>query len=395
MSAGSNVLGCDTMLTLRQGSQAYRLVSLLSVVGEYPIHSLHLLGNERVFRDLIRRMAVVQKVRNPVSGEQMETKLLQLSGSGRAKSIRLYKGALPILEWVHPDALRYYMASFWNHRFPGDEAHRDRNHRVAETAAFCTMAGIEIFPYQLPKLQMDSLAQVVPETPSLYLARDIKKIHASEQNKTMFTRTVGALFYPGGCYAVYNTRDAAMKWNGMGEFKALHSLSEVARMNAGVQKIDSAVLLGNSAATALSTLMESARSRRREFRFDSIYRHIYFLPMEQTGMRRLRMLTLPDWNGKLLDLLFEPGSRSYDKGFMEYDACINGVYVLSHLDGDLARLIRFHEAVDLRNGRFEVLCFPDQVPLLREYLSLGIRLKTISMDLVEAELGLNGRCTIE
>ena len=383
------------MLTLRQGSQAHRLVSILSFTGEFPIRSLHLLGKERVLRDLVRRLASTQVIRNPVSGVQLKSKLLQLSGSGHTKSIRLYKGALPILEWIHPEAFQYYMASFWGHRFPGDDAHRDRNHRVAEAAAFCFMAGIEAFPYRLPKLQMESLMHVVPKMPSLYLARDIKKIHASEQNKTMFTRTIGALFYPDSCYAVYNTRDAAMKWNGMGEFKALHSLSEVARMNAGIQRIDSAVLLGESEKTALATLIESARSRRWEFRFDGIYRHVYFLPMDQQGMRRLRIITLPDWKEKLLDLLFDPDSRSYDKGFMEYDACVNGVYIFSHLDGDLARLIRFREAVDIRGGPFEALCFPDQVNLLREYLAPDIRLKTISMDLVEAELGLNGRCMFE
>lgn len=38
------------MLTLRQGSQAHRLVSILSFTGEFPIRSLHLLGKERVLR---------------------------------------------------------------------------------------------------------------------------------------------------------------------------------------------------------------------------------------------------------------------------------------------------------------------------------------------------------
>lgn len=67
-----------------------------------------------------------------------------------------------------------------------------------------------------------------------------------------------------------------MKWNGMGEFKALHSLTELARMNAGVQSIDSAILLGESYDTALTTLLESDKNRRLELRFDGIYRHIYF-----------------------------------------------------------------------------------------------------------------------
>lgn len=152
------------------------------------------MGKERVLRDLVRRLTVSQRIRNPDTGEYLESKLLQLSGKGSVKSIRLYKGALPILEWLHPEAYRYYMDSFWNHRFPGDQAHRDRNHRVAETLALCAGAGLEVFPYRLPKLQMQEIQQIVPSAPSLYLAKDIKKINPAEQNKTMFTRMVGAVF---------------------------------------------------------------------------------------------------------------------------------------------------------------------------------------------------------
>ena len=85
------------MLTLRPGSLAYRLISMLSVTGEYPIHSLHLLGNPRVMRDLVRRMSEPQLVRLP-GADSVQTKLVQISGKGAAKSVRLYRGALPILE---------------------------------------------------------------------------------------------------------------------------------------------------------------------------------------------------------------------------------------------------------------------------------------------------------
>ena len=79
------------MLTLRPGSLAYRLISMLSVTGEYPIHSLHLLGNPRVMRDLVRRMSEPQLVRLP-GADSVQTKLVQISGKGAAKSVRLYKG---------------------------------------------------------------------------------------------------------------------------------------------------------------------------------------------------------------------------------------------------------------------------------------------------------------
>ena len=378
------------MLTLRPGSQAGRLAEMLSVTGEFPLRSLHLLGSERSFRDLVRRLSVSQLIRHPEKDVQLKTRMLQLSGSGHSKSIRFYKGALPLLDWIHPEAYRYYMDAFWGHHFPGDAAHRDRNHRVAEAVALCAWAGLEVVPYRLPALQMDCICQRVPDMPAFYLARDMKKIRSSEQNKTMFTRITGAIFSPGGCYAVYNTRSAAMRWNGLGEFKALHSLTEVARMNAGATKVDSAVLLGESGEIALATLQESEKSRRPEFRFDGIYHHVYFIPLNHTGARQLRLLLLPDWKERILDLLFDPDTRTYGTDSMECDACVDGAFILSHLDGDLARLLRFREAMYMRPGRYEVLCFPHQAQLLREYLDTQVSIKTLEMSLVEKELGLEG-----
>ena len=138
-----------------------------------------------------------------------------MARAGR-KSLRLYKGALSLLHWLHPAAYGYYMDSFWEHHFPGDAAHRDRNHRVAEAVALCMSAGVEVLPYDLPRLQRGEIRKVTPAFPSLYLGRGIKKAFPGEEKKTLFTRAVGALLYLGGCYAVYNARNAAMKWRGHG-----------------------------------------------------------------------------------------------------------------------------------------------------------------------------------
>lgn len=87
------------------------------------------------------------------------------------------------------------------------------------------------------RVMNQGLYRVVSDKPAFYLAKDIKRVGGAEMNKTMFTRMAGAVFSPGGCYAVYNTRASAMKWSGMGEFKALHSLMEIGRMNAGFRKL--------------------------------------------------------------------------------------------------------------------------------------------------------------
>ncbi len=379
------------MIHFSATSHVHRLVTVLSLVGEYPAHPLRLLGKERVMKELVRKLTVTQTFRNDETREEHICRLLTITGKGREKSIRFYKAGLAILEWVYPNAYEYYMRSFWNHRFPGDKAHRERHHRVAEAAALCMKAGLEVRPYVLPQLQNRGLYHVVPDKPAFYLAKDIKRVGEAEMNKTMFTRMAGAVFSPGGCYAVYNTRASAMKWSGMGEFKALHSLMELGRMNAGVPEVDSAVLFGESGDVALRTLLASEESKRLEFWFVRIYRHIYFIAMNELGVRQLKLLMLPDWKRNMQEALFDEESLAFDRGIFDYDAFVDGVYVFSHLDSDLARLIRFKEAVTGGDERYEVVCYPHQLGFLREYLGDRMGYKTIGMELLEAALGKGGR----
>ena len=87
--------------------------------------------------------------------------------------------------------------------------------------------------------------------------------------------------------------------------------------------MDGALLFGKSYETALETL-EFSDPRHPELRFDSIYPHIHFLPLDDFGARLLGILTLPTWQERLLDLLFEPSTRTYGRGTMEYDAQVDG-----------------------------------------------------------------------
>lgn len=374
------------MVQFRPGSHVSKLVALLSFVGEFPFLSLGLLGSERVYKALVVKLSAPEVFRNTQTGKEMTCRLFTATGSRKAKTVRLYKKALPILEWVHEDAYRYYMDSFWEHHFPGDIQHLDRNHRVAEAAAVCMRAGMELRPYLLPRLQNDAIQSVVLKTPSLYLSKDIKRISGPETAKTTFTRLVGAAFYSGGCYGVYNTRDTAMKWNGMGEVKTVYYLTELARLNAGVQTVDSAILFGASEEIALQSFSEKSAGQRKTMRSDAAYQHIHFVPLNEMGVRQLRILTAPNWKERILDALFLPEIRSYGIGRFEYDACVEGGYVFSHLDSDLNRLIRFKEAIEHIPGPFEVLRFPHQVEFLWEYLEGRAVIKTIGLEAIEQAL---------
>lgn len=376
------------MITIRPGSRVHRLLFLLSIAGEFPVKSLHLLGNGRDLTRFTRRLERVQDFCSDRHGTIYTTKLITISGKRNSRNIRLYKGALPILNELHPDALRYYLNSFGTHSFSGSAYHIQRNHRVSEALAMSMMAGMETRPYILPKLQKTKIDHIVPSYPAFYIARDFKKIDPDEFNKTMFTRIAGAVFYPGGVHAVYNTRSAAMKWSGMGEYKALQNLLEITRMNAGISEVNSAMLLGNNPGVALETLNQSDKSRRIELRFNHIYPHLHFIPLDANGIRLMKILTLPDWNERILSALFPIEMRPKGHRTMEYDAFWDGAYIFSHLDSDIARLIRFRQGLLGQTEKFEVLCFPWQRDFLREYLGQQILLKQIEMEALESALGI-------
>ena len=44
------------MVQFIPGSQVWQLITLLSIVGEYPLGSRHLLGNKAVFKNLVHKL---------------------------------------------------------------------------------------------------------------------------------------------------------------------------------------------------------------------------------------------------------------------------------------------------------------------------------------------------
>jgi hypothetical protein len=373
---------------VRPGSHMYFLLRLLSVSGEFPSKSLGILGDVRTIKAMIHKMEAVQKIRLYSNNTVIETKLFQLSGKSDKRTIRLTKNALSILNEIHPDALSYYLSSFPDNRFTGDQFRIWRNHRVGEVIAMCMMAGVETAPYILPELQKDSIRRVITETPGYYIARNFKKIYEAELNKTVFTRVIGLLFYPHGCYAVYNTRDAVMKWSGMGEIKARQELSEIVRMNAGLNEVTSVLLFGASDDIALRTLIESDKSQKRQIRFDRIYQSIHFIPLNQNGINLLKILTLPDWHEKLMSVLFAAELRKTGYGSIEFDASWENKYYYSYLDSDIARLIRFKETPQNQLRSFEIICFPWQTQFLKDYLGKSVLLREFEMPAVLKALGI-------
>lgn len=373
------------MIYVRPGSRVDFLISLLSVAGELPYSAMKLLGDERVYRKLISKLTEKQSYCHTETGEVLTVKLLGVSGRGQLKTVRLYKKAHPILDWY--GAKEYYLASYYSPHFRGGSTYTDRNHRVAEAIAMLMKVGVECRPYILPRLQEKEFRSGFSE-PAFYIAREIKTAGAVEMNKTAFTRMVGALFTNWGGYAVYNTRSNAMKWRGEGEMKTNIALDKLSEMNTGVDEINSAILFCESPEVALETLNEAGKSRRKEYRFDSIYDHIHYVSFDSTGLKVLRLLLIPNLKEKQLELLFDESERSFGRGRFEYDAKIDNRFIYAFLDGNLAGLSRFKDGIEYYGECGEVLCYPHDVKFVRSYFDNEVHIKTIDIEIFETELGI-------
>ena len=375
------------MKILKPGSQLHRLISLLSVCGEFPVKSLDLLGNKRLYRRVVSECTIPVTVQNPTTKETLSLpKIFILTGKGRIKSIRLYKGARPILTWIGEG--EYYDSICYGYNMPMTTAHVDRNHRVAETLAAFMDAGFYYLPHTLPRLKSDGINRIITTQPLAYPSRMLKLTDNGEGNKTGFSRITGAVFAGGDCYAVYNTRNAVMKWSGKGETKAMVSLKQLSIVNSGIDPDRLPVLFfGASQEVAFRSMLAMRKATNVNLRFDMFAPRIHFIPLNRYGARFLKFISIPNWQDRILNLLFDDEDRSFNRGNFEFDAKINGTYILSHLDSDLCRLNRFREAIiDDPNDKYEVLCFEWQYHFVKKFMGELAKVTPVSFYEFDEEL---------
>lgn len=159
------------IITIQRENYAYKLLKVLSVAGEFPAQSLHILGDMRTLKALVHKLESVQDIR--INGKNFRVQLLSVSGRREKRTIRFHKQGLEVLNELHPEALDYYLNSYNRHRFSGQQAIILRNHRVAECLAMMIAASIEIRPYMSPALQLKNIQNQI-EKPCSYPSKFIK-----------------------------------------------------------------------------------------------------------------------------------------------------------------------------------------------------------------------------
>ena len=146
---------------------------------------------------------------------------------------------------------------------------------------------------------------------------------------------------------------------------------------------EAAVMFGSDYSVALEILEDMKKNEGLDNGLFKTYQNIFFVPLNEFGVRLLRILTRWNWKERILSCLFRNGGRSYGRGSFTYDAYTDGVYQLSFLDGDIWRLFRFREAILDRERKYQVVCYQEQAEFVRAYFGDLVTLRVGQIGTVE------------
>ena len=379
------------MIHINENCQAFQLLSMLAVVGEYPLRQLHLLGNPRMYRDTLRRMCQQQEYINDSTKEKVSTKALTITGKGFQRSVRLLQGAEPLLKWL--GASEYYGEAYGQYNFSGGEKHRNRNFKIAETTAFCKSAGYEYRPYRMQMLYLPQKefswsdepnpTKRIPSYPCIYPIRILKGGKDEGQKKNVFTRLTGALFVEEQVYAMYNLGDEMQKLWENSEIKMKYLLSSVNLVNGCGYCAYSCIFLTNdgmSAIKSLRYLYNKRKNRKKDRTGTEFYYSVHWVPLTDEGKKFLRFFSAPNWKDKIEKIFFSNQPR---EPFMPSTYWVNDERVYSFLTGDIAELISFKKAIMKIKVPFRVYCFSYQIPFLKSFLGNEVVFGITTLERVE------------
>lgn len=377
------------MLKIKKGCNAYKLLEIIFVCGDYPVERLDMLGNRQVYRNLINEMSSVQDYENIYSKERVrKVKVLTVIGKAKFRTVRFLPSAKLLTKWLGSVSDKCGSGS----RTSGSERYIRRRHRIAVGAVMFRNAGIEYRPYILPKLQNDKIKYVVPETPCFYLSDALKRVGDKDVNIIRYSRIIGMFYNGQEGYAVYNALNESMLWFRFDELKVRENMAALSRYNGIKKDLTKAIIFGNSYEVALMTLTGYDKIGKRNLKIDGVYRKVYFIPANEFGYRVLKFFTVADAEELISSGLFVNPCHT-DFNYSRFDLINGPEHYISFLTGDIAKLKWFKEQMSYTSNRyyaFKIVCFREQVDFIDAYLGGKAEIKVARIEDVEQVLGLNG-----
>lgn len=377
-----------TGVSFNEDTYAGQILRMTALAGEFPYRSLYLLGgSDRLLKRTVLNLR--------------KEGYLNVIGSADLKTIRLSTKTFPVLKRL--GFYDHYMFVSRDNKFSGMQSvngskHIWRNHRLAEAETMFFNLGAHICISEKPVLTLNTGEQETPicqEDFLFYSSREMKNADASQRYKYDFTRILGTLFSPGGVYAIYNTNEGRMKWSDQGEIKAKVLTEDIIKRNCSYKagELNRSIIFSKDIMLAERILLGNGGKKDEngmEFlSFNRVYDHIHFIPLDGNGLYQVLLIVQKGWKDIILRSIFDEKILLNGKtSTVDADAFDkeNHKYILSFLDGDIARLKRFNDAASQTEGKqkFEVVCFDWQEEFISSYMHKKVTVTKLTQEQLSA-----------
>jgi hypothetical protein len=133
------------------------------------------------------------------------------------------------------------------------------------------------------------------------------------------------------------------------------------------------------------------KNRTHYLKMDDTYRTTHFILLDETGVRMLKIFSIPDFRKTLIKLCMSKRLIQRSVGSPALPDGLNdqGQLFYIFLDSDIRRLQKFKERLtkyDIPLANCLIACFPWQVKIIREYMGTEFYLQTVDMDEIEKKM---------
>lgn len=359
----------------KQDTQAYQLLELTAVCGEFPA-------------DLLPRLPGSTSYKETIVWSLKKTRLLRTYYRDKLRGYRLGPRAKAFLLANQPERFSFYLTGNADTNLLKSEVPRRlRLHRIAETYVMMQNAGVAIFRDDKPAVFAPDGSPVSQlELSTFYNSREIKEL-GIETVKIRGSRMNGVLLAPSGVFLTYNS-SAYTKWDYRAEQRAQALLQMVIcqqrlPLQYARHKV-TGLLFGNGMEAFIEILSSSDSNARCFFLLDGNYEHFYYLPNDYRGEVILKLLCDPDKMAALNRILCQ-GLHAREPGWpVENDAIDEkGNPVLFGYFLDIPRINRFLTALQLQNRSGTLICFDFQSEPLHRHCCGLATIQTISFEKFE------------
>ncbi len=360
----------------RKDTQAYRLLELVAVCGEFPA-------------ELIYRLTGSKSYKETVTWLLKKEKLLRLYYRDKLRGYRLGKRAKAVLLSDNPERFAFYLTGNVDTNLPKSEfTRRIRLHRIAEVYVAMQNAGVAVFRDEKTHVfAPDASYAGGLERTAFYSSREVKEL-GIEAVKIKGSRMAGVLLAPDNAFLTYNSGPYMAKWDYRAEQRARALMQIVlcggrAGLGYAPDRI-CGLLFGNGMEPFYQIISSADSSARCFFLLDGNYEHFYYLTNDHKGEVMLKLLCDTDRRGELDRILSQGFHAGEPYGIIENDAVDkNGAPVLFGYLTDIPRIHRFCNALQIQERQGTLICFDFQREVLERCYGSLVAFETISFEKFE------------